>query len=327
MVRKAIFTPEFEQEAAMLNNPNLTDLERGRLETKLLKEIMRMLKLGAFASDDPDTSIPMDTWGDKEYYSGVVITQAWNYAIANYGKRDKETGEIIPFGKLWNSVWNIKSPDIILEFLEDEDGMNQRCKKAKVIDSLEQEAEKSGIDFQRPNFNVLNKGKLESHMADEGYSKKAIENAIAAGETSYISSDLLAADDDDDDRQGLYQSDIVVYNGFMSNCSESDCVIDAILNGNDIAKRPLDKEYLRYFATYISMTKSNDDYHVKLELSSMEDKAFASFMNANNVYDDLVDAVVAYKHDKRPTVLKNIRAIIKLMKKAMASSRSNENIR
>ena len=235
-----------ENLAFKLKFGNLSKVKRQVTEFRLLSELMKCIKLNKYLPQNFNEGFSMLAENEaKMEYDGEILNKAYRSAFEAYGKKDVETGEIIPFLKIFYSHYNVKKQGLAAKFLNDRKPEN-KLKMQRINDLLKEISVKYGIDYTKNSFNVLNRGVLEKTFAQWQVGKEEADKVFEILDSSYFCYDDAS---EKEDTGKIYKvSDSAAYSSGMISDNAQHIISDVLERGYKLCKTNAQKKWFKCIA-------------------------------------------------------------------------------
>ena len=160
---------KIEELARRLKDDTLLPQKKVILEDKLLALVMEAVNLSGFAASPKEESgRTMLTDAENPFYTydGEILAKVWFAVLKDYGKLDTETGEPIPFLKLFRAYWNRKKPDWYRKNLYV--GFENQKKEADIRELLRSILSRNGEEKMPLPNNLFNESQVRAFILQHG---------------------------------------------------------------------------------------------------------------------------------------------------------------
>ena len=136
-------------------------------------------------------------------YSSFIIRDSLRYAVKTYGKRDQETGEVIPFGQLFFAAYGLKNRNGKVEKAKSSDRACRESKQHEIKAYLSKLAENCGVDIEEKLAGYLTEQKVKELLDLLTVSDQQYDYAIALLSLGRSSSLTIKKEVGDGDNQEI----------------------------------------------------------------------------------------------------------------------------
>lgn len=254
-------------------------------------------------------SLLMQTENETKY-DGEIFTKALQSALAAYGKKDVETGELIPFLKIFNSHYGIKEKGIKPAAFN-ELRADSKIKSGRINDLLVKIANAHGMSFERNRFNVLNRKNLEKKLADLKASDDERNEVFYVLDNTYITKDAVADGETGEDSDA-YISDEMAYKQAELSDYAAQLISDAFERGFTCCKTRTERKWFKCIAAFKFLNILGDNMLFVLE--KYMDKGFVHYyLQTVNPKVREIEILAAYMQVETETARKKIKKFEKTM--------------
>lgn len=292
-----------EELAQMIKFGNISKVKQERLKNEIMKHIFVVKGLSFYNELGENTlGKTLEESKSNGSYSGLIYYKTYKDVLKAYGMEDKETGELIPFMKLFNNLVNLRKNSIVKEKVEEQDYFNAKAKEER-MNTLLRKSLKSKEEKNR--FNVLNLDKVLQTMKEHKCSKEELEQAQYIMENSLVCTDYIASQDDPEN--GTWLSDTASVYRF----EDSENAIERLTKGIDKAINSTSNKTVKKYILYYTNMKlisyvPTEGTAFELQLEPYRDKKLQKYLQGAEI-DDEVQVLANYLNQERETVRKNLR--------------------
>lgn len=292
-----------EELAQMLKFAKMPEDNVEKLKNAIMKHIFTVKGL-AFYSELGESTLGKTLEESKfnNSYTGWIYFKTFKDVMNAYGLKDKKTGELIPFMKLFNNLINLRKNSIIKEKIEEQDYFNVKAKEERMSALVRKHV---NLKETQSRFNVLNLDKVIKIMKDQKCSDDELAKAQLIMDNSLVCADYVSGQEDPDN--GTWLSDTTA----VSRYEDSENAINRLTKGIDKAiHNTTNKTVKKYILYYTNMQLVNyvpsEGTNFKLQLEPYMDMKLLKYLQCSEI-DDEVQVLADYLNQERETVRKNLR--------------------
>lgn len=292
-----------EELAQMLKFGKMPEDNVEKLKNTIMKHIFTVKGL-AFYNELGESTLGKTLEESKfnNSYTGWIYFKTFKDVMNAYGLKDKKTGELIPFMKLFNNLINLRKNSIIKEKIEEQDYFNVKAKEERMSTLVRKHV---NLKEAQSRFNVLNLDKVIKIMKDQKCSDDELAKAQLIMDNSLVCADYVSGQEDPDN--GTWLSDTTA----VSRYEDSENAINRLTKGIDKAiSNTQNKTVKKFILYYTNMKLANyvpsEGTTFKLQLEPYMDMKLLKYLQCSEI-DDEVQVLADYLNQERETVRKNLR--------------------
>lgn len=313
-----------------------TTVELLRYKSDLAAKLLNEIHLGAFAKSSFEEIDYHNTQLEENYqykkYSGESFTKAYKSSLEDYGKLDEQTGERIPYIKLFRSHYNFKKLDINSEKLKEQHEKNELklvTQKLKLyLNTLLKNLNKENLpeQFLYSKKNVIKV--IKDLNLEENKEQKIIDDI----EQIYILNKVerVSGVIEENERGEQKAPDQFIKKSFENTINDSH-IIDAFCFLVDKLYKEIEdnslKQYVQYYITMKIILKYKLQGNINFYIDEYVDKDLEAFYykKCSHYKEEkyIKDIIADYIGKKPDTVRKKIDRIQKIIQNNLLKSVSN----
>lgn len=292
-----------EELAQMLKFRKMPEDNVEKVKNAIMKHIFTVKGL-AFYNELGESTLgkTLEESKSNNSYTGWIYFKTFKDVMNAYGLKDKKTGELIPFMKLFNNLINLRKNSIIKKKIEEQDYFNVKAKEERMSALVRKHV---NLKETQNRFNMLNLDKVIKIMKDQKCSDDELAKAQFIMENSLVCADYVSGQEDPDN--GTWLSDTTA----VSHYEDSENAINRLTKGIDKAiHNTKNKTVKKYILYYTNMKLVNyvpsEGTSFNLQLEQYMDMKLLKYLQCSEI-DDEVQVLADYLNQERETVRKNLR--------------------